>query len=220
MSFLINCSAEGHPTPTLTWYKDGSLIEPGSRVSVMYQERGSSINESRLTVTSLTFDDIGVYECVAVNLLSSDNITQSFALNVLGGMNIYDQCHNCMCCNVYVIIIIDPVHFTTEIPDEIVGQYGESVSVNCSASGNPTPVLKWYRNGIEQCSSANLIIESTSSFTEAQSSLKITSLSERDDATYNCTATNTLPSGNFTQMTSFDLRVSRSDTSKSTALNT
>ena len=101
------------------------------------------------------------------------------------------------------------MRLTTEIPDEITGQYDESVSVNCSATGIPTPSLKWYRNGIEQCTAANQVItESTSGLAQAHSILTINFVSERDEATYNCTATNTLPNGNFTESASFDLSVS------------
>ena len=86
-SSLINCSAKGHPTPTLMWYRDGIQIESGNQVSVTFSGN-SSVNESSLKMTSLTFDDTGVYECVAVNTLSLENITQSFFLDVVGGMKL------------------------------------------------------------------------------------------------------------------------------------
>ena len=86
MPLSINCSAEGQPAPAVMWYKDQILIQSGMRVSIMYGS-SSFVNESSLKITSLTFDDIGVYECVAMDTVSLDNITQTFVLDVVGGMN-------------------------------------------------------------------------------------------------------------------------------------
>ena len=90
MPVLINCSAKGHPVPEIIWYKDGIPIESGNRISVAYSIQGndSTIIESSLEIVSLTFDDTAEYECLAINTLSLLNLTQSFLLDVLGGMNV------------------------------------------------------------------------------------------------------------------------------------
>ena len=88
MPVVINCSAKGHPRPELIWYKDELPIESGNRISVMYRN-DSTIIESSLEIASLTFDDTGEYECVAINTLSFLNITQPFSLDILGSMQLY-----------------------------------------------------------------------------------------------------------------------------------
>lgn len=55
-SFILNCSANGYPTPVVRWFKDGSLI---------YQN-------TSLAFPSLNQSDTGLYMCNASNIAGSD----------------------------------------------------------------------------------------------------------------------------------------------------
>ena len=76
--------------------------------------------------------------------------------------------------------------------------------VDCAATGNPTPILTWYKNGIELLTSSNgLIITNTTNGRYAQRILIIPSLTVGDEGAYKCVATN----GLTTQSSSLDLDV-------------
>ena len=79
--------------------------------------------------------------------------------------------------------------------------------VDCAATGNPTPILTWYKDGTELTSSNGLIITNTTNGRYAQRILIISSLTEADEGVYKCIATNTLPNGPATQSSSFELDV-------------
>ena len=55
-SFILNCSANGYPTPVVRWFKDGRLI---------YQN-------TSLKFRSLNQSDAGLYMCNASNIAGSD----------------------------------------------------------------------------------------------------------------------------------------------------
>ena len=96
---------------------------------------------------------------------------------------------------------------TTMIPRKISKYSDESVVVNCAATGRPTPVLTWYKDGVELTSSNGLTITNIANETYAQRILTIVSLVEADEGIYECIATNKLPNGTVTQSSSFELDV-------------
>ena len=93
------------------------------------------------------------------------------------------------------------------IPRKISKYYSESVVVDCAATGRPTPVLTWYKDGVEQTSSNGLTITDITNGTYVQRILTISYLVEADEGTYECIATNMLPNGTVTQSSSFELDV-------------
>ncbi|KAJ7986246.1 hypothetical protein DPEC_G00337960 [Dallia pectoralis] len=60
-SLTLECKAEGHPPPTLTWLKDGIPVRNGERISLL--ERGSKIE-----ILSAFVSDAGRYVCVATSV--------------------------------------------------------------------------------------------------------------------------------------------------------
>ncbi|XP_019904855.2 hemicentin-1 isoform X2 [Esox lucius] len=57
----LECKAEGHPPPTLTWLKDGIPVRNGESVSIL--ERGRKIE-----ILSIHMSDAGRYVCVATSV--------------------------------------------------------------------------------------------------------------------------------------------------------
>ena len=97
---------------------------------------------------------------------------------------------------------------TTMIPRKISKYSGESVMVDCAATGRPTPVLTWYKDGVELTSSNGFNITNITNGSYAQRILTISSLETKaDEGTYECIATNKLPNGTVTQSSSFELDV-------------
>ena len=65
----FTCTVRAFPTPTVTWTINGSLlnpaIDPGASISFSTPELNTSV--SVLTLSGLTLDDNGGYQCHAVN---------------------------------------------------------------------------------------------------------------------------------------------------------
>ena len=82
MSMVVNetgiasfqCQVEGNPGPNVTWLKDNSSLLPSKRRVV--SSRGG------LMITDVTSQDVGMYTCVARNILGE--IASSASLSVQG----------------------------------------------------------------------------------------------------------------------------------------
>ena len=81
MSMVVNetgiasfkCQVEGNPDPNVTWLKDNSSLLASKRV---VSSRGG------LMITDVALQDVGIYTCVARNILGE--ITSSASLSVQG----------------------------------------------------------------------------------------------------------------------------------------
>ncbi|KAK6620095.1 hypothetical protein RUM44_006495 [Polyplax serrata] len=58
----LTCSVTGHPSPTITWRKDGLPIR-----NVSHRVRITGENSSRLEVSRMVREDKGMYQCFAKN---------------------------------------------------------------------------------------------------------------------------------------------------------
>ena len=70
---LLTCNATGNPTPSISWTKDGSLINASGdpRISITEQN-------TKLRITNVSRVDDGQYRCVASNSLG--NATSNAAI--------------------------------------------------------------------------------------------------------------------------------------------
>lgn len=71
---MLNCEVTGYPDPTVTWYKDGSLLATDDRVMVH--------NDSVVVINNAFSTDSGIYTCSAANV--AGNSSASTELTVLG----------------------------------------------------------------------------------------------------------------------------------------
>ncbi len=58
---ILKCSARGDPPPTLSWWRNGELVNVSGDPRVQVHENGS------LTIENVMMEDVGVYQCVAEN---------------------------------------------------------------------------------------------------------------------------------------------------------
>ena len=56
----FTCDADGNPTPTFSWTKDGSVLNTTSRITF-------NADKKQLTITNVNRGDNGEYICVATN---------------------------------------------------------------------------------------------------------------------------------------------------------
>ena len=70
----FTCDADGNPTPTFSWTKDGSVVNTTFRIT--FNE-----NNKNLTITNVSRGDSGEYICVATNNVETVQ-SNSSTLNV------------------------------------------------------------------------------------------------------------------------------------------
>ncbi|KAJ0032742.1 hypothetical protein NQD34_002823 [Periophthalmus magnuspinnatus] len=119
-SIQLECDAQGNPTPTIQWLKDGEVIDSSSNYSLSISPDGKI-----LTLDAADTADSGKYTCVATNSAGEED--RIFNLNV------------------YVPPTIDA---SREGAEEVVTVLDSSVNLECVAAGSPPPQLNWLRNGL------------------------------------------------------------------------
>lgn len=76
---VLNCQAEGEPTPVIEWSRQGRPL--------LGSDHFSTLNNGSLRVSSVQQEDTAEYECVARNLLGS--VLVRIALTVQGELHIF-----------------------------------------------------------------------------------------------------------------------------------
>ena len=81
----ILCTVRGNPPPIVRWRKNGEIVFPDDpRIKVATNTTSDETVLSELTITSVSRDDNGIYECEAFDKLG--DLRRSSRLLVLGKM--------------------------------------------------------------------------------------------------------------------------------------
>ncbi|XP_071454778.1 protein turtle-like isoform X2 [Hetaerina americana] len=75
-AIILNCQAEGTPTPEILWYKDANPVEPSPTVGVFN-------DGTELRISSIRHEDIGDYTCIARN--GEGQISHTARVIIAGG---------------------------------------------------------------------------------------------------------------------------------------
>lgn len=59
-AIILNCQAEGTPSPEILWYKDANPVEPSVTVGIFN-------DGTELRISNIRAEDIGDYTCIARN---------------------------------------------------------------------------------------------------------------------------------------------------------
>lgn len=123
----LNCKAEGRPTPSIEWYKDGERVETDKddpRSHRMLLPSGS-LFFLRIVHGRRSKPDEGVYTCVARNYLG-EAISHNASLDVA--------------------ILRDDFR---QAPSDVVVAAGEPAVLECvPPRGHPEPTVSWKRNNV------------------------------------------------------------------------
>ncbi|XP_065165140.1 leucine-rich repeats and immunoglobulin-like domains protein 3 isoform X1 [Atheta coriaria] len=150
------CSAAGEPQPEIAWQKDGGNDFPAARERRMQVMSGDDM----FFIISAKLSDMGVYSCTA------HNAAGSIVANA-------------------TLIVEERPSFSKPMENKTV-KMGESVVIQCMASGSPKPTIQWYKDNIP-------ITPTERHFFTAEEQLMIIVDSVFSDAgNYTCKLNNTL----------------------------
>ncbi|XP_072199268.1 hemicentin-1 isoform X3 [Excalfactoria chinensis] len=159
------CDATGIPPPTLVWLKNGKPLENSDHLQLHVLSGGSKLQIARSQLL-----DSGTYTCVASNV--EGQAQKSFVLSIQ----------------------VPPSIVGSEMSSEVGVLLGEGIQLVCNATGVPTPVLQWLKDG-KTVSSDDL---KRISVAPDGSTLNIFRALTSDTGKYTCVATN--PAGEEEQI--------------------
>ncbi|GAB6030896.1 Down syndrome cell adhesion molecule-like protein 1 [Chamberlinius hualienensis] len=157
---VFRCVVSGNPIHSIKWLKDGQYLPVNT----------ASKDEITLTLPSVKWSDIGIYQCIAEN---SHQSAQSMAQLLLGDIAPELQ-------EVFTEQAFSPL---------------DNVTLACSAIGSPSPVIQWFLDDVH----LNVVDEdeerySVDEYITAEgatfSTLYINSVRIEDGGVYRCVATN------------------------------
>ncbi|XP_048386969.2 peroxidasin homolog isoform X1 [Stegostoma tigrinum] len=114
----FTCRAEGNPKPEIIWLRNNNALD------MKYNPRLNLLDDGTLMIQNTQEDDQGVYQCMAKNVAGEvktpEVILRYFEIPARPAFVIQPQ-------NTEVLV-------------------GESVTLECSATGNPQPRITWMRS--------------------------------------------------------------------------
>ncbi|XP_039667627.1 hemicentin-1 [Perca fluviatilis] len=84
---MLNCQAEGEPTPMIEWSRQGRPL--------LGNDRFSTLSNGSLRISSAQKEDTAEYECVARNFLGSVLVRVTFTVRVHGGYSEWAEWGRC-----------------------------------------------------------------------------------------------------------------------------
>ncbi|KAK2090513.1 Immunoglobulin super member 10 [Saguinus oedipus] len=156
----LKCRAEGRPSPTITWILANQTV-------VLESSQGSRqalvTGDGTLVIHNLSIYDRGFYKCVASNPAGQDSLL------------------------VKIQVIAAPPVILEQKRQVIVGTWGESLKLPCTAKGTPQPSIYWVlSDGTEV---KPLQFTNSKLFLFSNGTLYIRNLASSDRGTYECIAT-------------------------------
>ncbi|KAJ3649131.1 hypothetical protein Zmor_020890 [Zophobas morio] len=113
----LDCAANGNPNPTITWLKDGRIIDM-TFLDSRFSKVGST---SSLRITNIKEEDAGTYQCRAENREDSLDASATIQVQV-------------------------PPRFLKK-PQDKTELANKDIELECSVYGRPEPKISWFKNG-------------------------------------------------------------------------
>uniref|UniRef100_A0A452VGZ1 Leucine rich repeats and immunoglobulin like domains 1 n=1 Tax=Ursus maritimus TaxID=29073 RepID=A0A452VGZ1_URSMA len=152
----LECAATGHPNPQIAWQKDGGTDFPAARERRMHVMPDDDV----FFITNVKIEDMGVYSCTAQN--SAGTVSANATLTVF-----------------------ETPSLVVPLEDRVVSM-GETVALQCKATGNPTPRITWLKGG------RPLSLTERHHFTPGNQLLIVQNVVVEDAGQYTCEISNTL----------------------------
>ncbi|KAK7882268.1 hypothetical protein WMY93_028442 [Mugilogobius chulae] len=156
----LNCKAEGRPTPTVEWYKDGERVETDNPRSQKMLLPSGSLFFLRIVHGRRSKPDEGSYVCVARNYLG-EAVSHNASLEVA--------------------LLRDDFR---QNPADVIVAAGEPAVLECQPPrGHPEPTISWKKDGVN-------IDDRDERITIRGGKLMITNARKTDAGKYVCVGTN------------------------------
>lgn len=152
----LECAATGHPNPQIAWQKDGGTDFPAARERRMHVMPDDDV----FFITDVKIDDMGVYSCTAQN--SAGSVSANATLTVL-----------------------ETPSLAVPLEDRVVS-VGETVALQCKASGSPPPRITWLKGD------RPLSLTERHHFTPGNQLLVVQNVLVEDAGRYTCEMSNAL----------------------------
>ncbi|XP_016078837.1 PREDICTED: leucine-rich repeats and immunoglobulin-like domains protein 2 isoform X3 [Miniopterus natalensis] len=112
----LECAAEGHPVPQISWQKDGGTDFPAARERRMHVMPEDDV----FFIANVKIEDMGIYSCMAQN--------------IAGGLSANAS-----------LTVLETPSFMRPLEDKTVTR-GETAVLQCIAGGSPAPRLNWTKD--------------------------------------------------------------------------
>ncbi|XP_058256951.1 ADAMTS-like protein 3 isoform X1 [Hemibagrus wyckioides] len=129
-SLTLLCSAQGIPTPSVSWTKDGILLQSST---------------GRLHIANPGANDVGIYRCTAKNKMGSDSETTQVLL----------ADHPAIMASWKNISDLHSASLKVVVGGRIRTHIGANLTLDCPVTGVPQPSVSWHH--LEGKLSANII---------------------------------------------------------------
>lgn len=160
----FTCVVDRYPLNTVSWYKGDDKIQDYDNRKDMTKEEKDLFVEYKLSVSSVTEEDMGPYHC-KVEYPQGEQISQPAYLQIR-----------------------EPAQITLIVATGG-DKAGESIELLCQASGVPKPTITWRRSGKEFPSDETSSVVTI--YNEPGSSLVLINTTTSDDqGIYSCVASN------------------------------
>ncbi|XP_013419371.1 titin homolog isoform X2 [Lingula anatina] len=157
----FKASVEGRPAPQLTWKKDGQALQDSGKYKI-HERHGFHYFE----ISDVTLEDAADYSCTVSNCAGSDTVTME--------LSVYEKRKR-----------RQAPEFEKNIED-LSTTAGETITLECIVTGNPTPTVSWNKNHRLLRPSDQLV----QSYDENVAKLVIQKSTVEDTAKYECVAKN------------------------------
>ena len=170
-TIVMTCVAFGDPLTSITWKRGNDIITNDMPDVTIYTSSISYIRvnftQGVLEVCNMTSAYGGEYSCMASNDEANDTSSWNISVRTL---------------HTRPTVLI--------VPSNVEVEYDSTIVMTCVASGDPSPQVRWERNGVEIASSLseNFVFENRSVYVE--SFLEVCSIQSRDAGVYGCSASN------------------------------
>nr|XP_034953253.1 ADAMTS-like protein 1 isoform X1 [Zootoca vivipara] len=162
LSVLLHCEAVGNPKPTISWAKNGEVVQFSKRILLQ--------PDDSLQILEPVEADVGFYTCNATNALGSDSV--SIAVTLAGKPLIKTSRAT--------LVNKELPAVTADIGSTVKTILGANVTINCQVAGVPEAELTWFKNKIKLAPGHYL----------QDGSLQIENVSLSDQGLYSCRAAN------------------------------
>ncbi len=171
----FNIKVSGFPKPAVQWSHNGKVIKSSSLYKLTEEKE-----EYTLIITQVTSDSEGEYSCTATNRFGQTTCTTYLKVKTTDVSQAEKWVEKMF------KVTGQPPTFTVQI-QPVKCSEGREVSFNYKTSGQPIPVVKWFKGAFQIQPSRNCIVIANP---DGSGFINIKNIKQEDSGLYTCKASN------------------------------